>query len=78
MASADVGHRCSRRGYPVVNVTWLSVTLLLVNCPDYYCDNVAFKRKALHQNSGLTVAEMNAQRLAARGKCIRTAIHFTL
>lgn len=38
------------RGYPLVNVTCLSATLPLVNCPDYYCDNVAIKKEALHQN----------------------------
>lgn len=37
------------RGYPLVNVTCLSATLALVNCPDYYCDNVAIKKRALHQ-----------------------------
>lgn len=40
------------RGYPLVNVTCLSATLPLVNCPDYYCDNVAIKKEALHQNGG--------------------------
>ena len=33
------------RGYPLVNVTCLSATLPLVNCPDYYCDNVAIKKE---------------------------------
>ena len=39
-------------GYPLVNVTCLSATLPLVNCSDYYCDNVAIKKEALHQNGG--------------------------
>lgn len=33
------------RGYSLVNVTCLSATLPLVNCPDYYCDNVAIKKE---------------------------------
>lgn len=37
-------------GYPLVNVTCLSATLPLVNGSDYYCDNVAIKKEALHQN----------------------------
>lgn len=65
------------RGYPLVNGTCLSATLLLVNCPDYYCDNVAIKKEALHQNGrgGLMVREMDVCRLQGSGKCIKVAIH---
>lgn len=66
------------RGYPLVNVTCLSATLALVNCPDYYCDNVAIKKGALHQNGrggGLMVREMDVHRLQGSGKCIKVAIH---
>lgn len=67
---------CIGRGYPLVNVTWLSATLPVVNFLDYYCNNVAIKKKALHQNKGLMVQEMDMRRLHGSGKCIKTAIHF--
>lgn len=73
---ASFPHESIGRGYPLVNVTWMSVTLPVVNCPDYYCDNVAIKKKALHQNKGLMVQEMDMRRLHGSGKCIKTAIHF--
>lgn len=65
------------RGYPLVNVTCLSATLPLVNCSDYYCDNVAIKKEAHHQNEGggLMVREMDVHRLHGSGKCIKVAIH---
>lgn len=65
------------RGYPLVNVTCLSATLPLVNCPDYYCDNVAIKKEAHHENGveGLMVREMDVHRLQGSGKCIKVAIH---
>lgn len=62
----------------MVNVTWLSATLLVVNCPDYYCDNVAIKRKALHQNSESYGPGDECIEITSQGKCIKTAIHFVL
>lgn len=58
-------------------MTCLSATLPLVNCPDYYCDNVAIKKEAHHENGveGLMVREMDVHRLQGSGKCIKVAIH---
>lgn len=58
-------------------MTCLSATLPLVNCSDYYCDNVAIKKGALHQDGrvGLMVREMDVHRLHSAVKCIKVAIH---
>lgn len=66
---------CGGGGYPLVNVTCLSATLPLVNCSDYYCDNVAIKQEALRRGEGLMVREMDVHRLRGGGECIKVAIH---
>lgn len=63
------------RGYPLVNVTCLSATLLLVNCRDYCCHNVAIKQEEREKGEGLMELEMDVRRLHGSGKCIKVVIH---
>lgn len=68
------------RGYPLVNVTCLSATLALVNCPDYYCDNVAIKKRALHQRRrgrGLWAERRMLADYEAVGKALRWSFLLT-